>query len=376
MKIPRIYQDLETFLEAGKVLVILGPRQVGKTTLIKDFLKKTPLKFKLETGDNLKTQALFSSQSLETLLEYTEGYELIVIDEAQRIPNIGWSLKLLIDHRPKLFIIITGSSAFELTGQIGEPLTGRKNTIQLFPIAQQELSKLYNRFELKEALSEYLIYGAYPEIITEKTIFKKQQKLEELTHAYLLKDILELDKIKNTKALLDLLKLIAFQVGQEVSHSELATKLGIDQKTISRYLDIFEKSFILFNVRGFSRNLRKEIVRKSKYYFYDNGIRNTLIANLNPLDTRDDIGQLWENFIFVERMKKRHYQHILANTYFWRTYDQQEIDIIEERGGKLFGYECKWSSTKQPKSPTDWTNTYPEAYFEVITQKNYLDFVM
>jgi predicted AAA+ superfamily ATPase len=375
MNIERIYQNLDEWLVPGKVLVIFGPRQAGKTTLIKTFLKKTTLKYKFETGDNLRTQDLFSSQSIELLLSYTEGYELIVIDEAQLIPNIGWSLKLLIDHRPDITIIATGSSSFELAGQIGEPLTGRKKTITLFPVSQQELLSHYNAFELKQQLSDFLIFGAYPEIITAPTLSKKQAQLEELTHSYLLKDILNLDRVKSAKILLDLLRLVAYQIGQEVSHSELATQLGIDQKTVSRYLDIFEKSFILFNVRGYSKNLRKEIVKKGKYYFYDIGIRNTLIANLNPIDIRSDIGQLWENFIFIERMKKRHYQHILANTYFWRTYDQQEIDIVEERGGALFGYECKWNLKKVAKAPVDWVKAYPNAHFETITQATYLDFI-
>lgn len=374
MKIPRNYHQLHHNLEAGKVLVIYGPRQVGKTTLLKDFLRSTPFKYKLDTGDNLKIQHLFANQDFEDILAYAAGYDLIAIDEAQRIPHIGLGLKILVDALPNLRLIVTGSSSFELAGQVGEPLIGRKRTLTLFPIAQLELTALFNTHELKEKLEEYLIFGGYPEVMVTSRKYIKIQLLEELTHSYLLKDILELEQVKSSKVLLDLLRLIAFQVGHEVSLTELGTQIGIDHKTVARYLDIFEKSFILFNVRGFSRNLRKEITKKSKYYFYDNGVRNALIANFNLLDLRNDIGALWENFIFIERLKNRIYQHIPANIYFWRTWDQKEIDLVEEREGKLFGYECKWQKHNQ-NPPKDWILQYPEANYTVISRNNYLSFV-
>lgn len=374
MKIKRFYSALTQYLEKGKVLVIFGPRQVGKTTLVQDFLNETSLKFKLETGDNIKIQTLFASQDLEKILAYANPYELIVIDEAQKIPTVGTGLKMIVDHLPNIKVIVTGSSSFDLAGQVGEPLTGRKKTLTLFPLSQLELKNEFGSYELEQKLEDYLIYGSYPEIITAKTHEEKRDKIEEISHSYLLKDILELERVKSSKILLDLLRLIAFQIGKEVSLSELGTQLGIDHKTVARYLDIFEKSFILFNVRGFSRNLRKEVSKSSRFYFYDLGVRNALIANFNEIALRNDAGELWENFIFMERLKKRSYENIFANVYFWRTWDQKEIDIVEERDGKLFGYECKWSKSKI-KVPKDWTATYPEASFEVINRQNYLDFV-
>src|SRR3990167_8579103 len=277
--ISRYYNKLENYCLPGKVLVIYGPRQVGKTTLIKHFLSTTPFKFKLDSGDNAALQINLASLEFKTIHNYVEGYELVVIDEAQKIPHIGDCLKIMIDQHPSLRIIATGSSSFELAGQIGEPLTGRKKTLTLYPFAQLELIELYNSYELKEKLEDFLIYGSYPEVIEAKTLVEKREYITEITYSYLLKDILALDKIKNSKTLLELLRLLAFQVGNEVSYHELAQKLMIDSKTVSRYLDLLEKAFVIYNLRGFSRNLRKEITKKSKYFFYDNGIRNALIAN-------------------------------------------------------------------------------------------------
>jgi predicted AAA+ superfamily ATPase len=374
MFIPRAYDSLENYLQPNKVLVLYGPRQVGKTTLLTRFLDRFGGKSKLLTGDNVRVQALFSELDFESILSLSEGYDLLAIDEAQRIPNIGLGLKILVDHVPNLSVIATGSSSFDLSGKIGEPLTGRKNILTLFPIAQLELKSLYNTYELKEKLSEFLIFGSYPEVVTSETRRKKVARLEEIAESYLLKDVLALERVKNAKLLLDLLRLLAFQIGGEVSLNELGRQLGIDTKTVRRYLDIFEKAFILYNVRGFSRNLRKEITKKSKYYFYDNGIRNALIANFNPPDIRNDMGALWENFVFMGRLKKRAYQNIPANIYFWRTWDGQEIDLVEEREGRLHGYECKWQD-KKIKPPRAWTEKYPEASFEVITKDTYLSFV-
>ncbi len=377
MNIARYYQPLDPHLEAGKVLVIYGPRQVGKTSLIKQYLQTTTKKYLLETGDDLTMQSLFARQDRDELLSYARGYELIIIDEAQKIPYIGVGLKMLVDHRPDIMIIATGSSSFELAGQIGEPLVGRKKTLTLFPIAQIELAKISNDYELKKDLEMYLIYGEYPEIITATTPEAKRAKLEEIAYSYLLKDILEVDRIKNSKALMDLLKLVAFQVGNEVSLHELGRQLGMNYKTVGRYLDVLEKSFILFRVGGFSRNLRNEITKMNKYYFYDVGIRNALIANFNSLDFRNDKGALWENFMFMERLKKRTYQNIYGNTYFWRTWNQQEIDMVEERDGTLYGYEYKWSHHKEnAKAPKAWIDAYPGTSFEVITPGNYLSFVI
>ncbi|MFZ2976074.1 MAG: ATP-binding protein [Candidatus Moraniibacteriota bacterium] len=373
MKIARIYDEIEKMLEPNQVLVIYGPRQVGKTTLVKNFLARTQLKWRYENGDNTRIQEL-GSADFETIKEFAKGYDVIAFDEAQRIPNIGMVLKIIVDNIPGIRLIATGSSSFELAGQIGEPLTGRKQTLSLFPISQLELKKTLNNFDLKEKLEQQLIYGNYPKVMTRATNDLKRKMAEEIAHSYLLKDILELEKVKSSKILLDLLRLLAFQIGNEVSLSELAQKVGINTKTVARYLDLFEKSFVLLNVRGYSGNLRDEITQKSKYYFYDNGIRNAIIANFNELPLRNDIGALWENFVFMERLKKRSYEDISANVYFWRTWQQQEVDIVEEREGKLFGYEIKYSD-KNTKAPSQWKENYPTASFEVITKENYLDFI-
>lgn len=374
MKIPRFYKDLGQYAQNGKVLVIYGPRRVGKTTMLNDFLPACRLRYRLDSGDNIKIQETLSSQDFDLLKEYAADFELIAIDEAQKIPNVGQGLKILVDQNPKLRVIATGSSSFELSGQIGEPLTGRKNTLTLYPVAQLELRQLFNNYDLKRKLNDFLVFGAYPEVVTASNKNKKQEILEELVHSYLLKDILEIERVKGSKTLLDLLRLIAFQVGREVSISELASQIGIDAKTAGRYLDLFEKSFILYNLRGYSRNLRKEITKKSKYYFYDNGIRNAIISNFNAIEIRNDIGSLWENFLISERLKKTSYQSIFANYYFWRTWDQKEIDFIEEREGKLFAFEFKWSG--EAKVPKEFVEAYPESEFKTINKDNYLEFIL
>jgi len=374
MKIQRFY-NISDFLAENKVTVIYGPRQVGKTTLVRDFLEKYSEKYRFDTGDDIRVREILGSESLEVLRQYAQGYNLLVIDEAQRIPKIGIGLKILVDHCPGLKVIVTGSSSFALSGQIGEPLTGRKFELHLFPIAQIELRKMFSSFDLSGQLEEMLIYGAYPAIFDhELNLEARRQFLMDLTGSYLLKDILELENIKNSKALLDLLRLLAFQVGNEVSLNELAVQLGIDSKTVARYIDLFEKSFVIYSLRGYSRNLRKEIRKKQKYYFYDNGVRNAVISNFNPITLRDDIGALWENFIVMERLKKRTYQQIWANNYFWRTWDRQEVDFLEERDGKIFGFEMKYKK-QQLTPPSQWMQNYPEAEFQIIHQKNYLDFI-
>ena len=374
--LPRFYDNLSSYLKPNKVLFILGSRQAGKTTLLKKFLSENNDKFryKLDSGDDINLHAVLGSSDFKKIIEYTKGYDLIAIDEAQKIKGIGQGLKIMVDQVPNLKAIVTGSSSFELAGQIGEPLTGRKITLALYPLSQIEMGNIYNDYELKSRLDDYLIYGAYPEVLTNEFINDKKRILEELVGSYLLKDILELEKVKSSKLLLDLLRLLAFQIGSEVSLSELGKQLGIDGKTVARYLDLFEKSFVIINIRGFSRNLRKEITKKSKYYFLDNGIRNAIIANFNPLEIRDDIGKLWENFLVVERIKKQSYHQIYANNYFWRTWNQKEIDWVEERDGKLFGYEFKWKS-KPLKAATAWSENYPDASLEIIDKENYLEFI-
>ena len=372
----RSYEPLSEYLQAGKALLVYGPRRVGKTTLLQNFLKSTHLKYKLDSGDNIRTQQLLGSQDFSQILAYVEGYELLAIDEAQNIPNIGMAVKIIVDQRPDIRVILTGSSSFELAGQVGEPLTGRKQTLTLYSLSHSELLSSYNKFELKEKLEDFLVYGSYPEVIQASTYKQKVETITEISNSYLVKDILAFDRVKNSKVLLDLLKLLAFQVGSEVSLSEVGTKIGADYKTVQRYLDLLEKAFVVIRLGGFSRNLRNEVTNKAKYYFLDNGIRNSLIAQFNGISQRNDIGQLWENFIFIERLKHRTYQSIYANMYFWRTYQQQEIDLVEDRDGKLHGYEIKWSLSKTPKAPHQWAETYSNSSYTIVTPDNYQNFIL
>lgn len=371
----RFYEPLDNRLAPNKVLVIYGPRRVGKTTLLRNFLDHTSLRYKLDSGDNIQIQQILSSQDFSQILPYAEGYQLIAIDEAQNIPNIGMGLKIIVDQIPDIKVIVTGSSSFELAGQIGEPLTGRKTTLNLYPLAQAELADQYNHFELRQKLPDFLIYGSYPEVITAETKQSRIEVLTEIANSYLLKDVLTFDRIKSSRILWDLLKLLSFQVGSEVSISELATQLGVDVKTIKRYLDLLEKAFVICRLNGFSRNLRQEVTNKSKYYFWDNGIRNAVIAQFNNLDQRNDCGALWENFFMMEREKYRAYNSIVSNVYFWRTYQQQEIDLVEEREGKLFAYECKWSPRRKVLVPSAWKENYPDSEFQIVHPDNYQDFI-
>lgn len=373
--IKRIY-SLEKLIKPGKVLVIYGPRRVGKTTLLKSYLSEIKANYKLDSGDNIRTRQILGSQDFTGILQYAAGYDLLAIDEAQQVPGIGMGLKILVDQIPSLKVIATGSSSFDLAGAIGEPLTGRKTTITLFPFAQMELLEKYNRHELRERLDDFLIFGSYPEVVLAGSRREKIAVLDELVNSYLLKDVLSLDRVKNSQILLDLLKLVAFQIGGEVSLNELAGHIKLDVKTVGRYLDIFEKAFVLKRIGGFSRNLRKEIVSKAKYYFLDNGIRNAVVSQFNPPENRNDVGLLWENFLAAERLKKCAYHDLHGSFYFWRTYDGQEVDWVEEREGKLFGYEFKWSERAKRKAPKDWLGTYANAELSFINRDNYLDFIL
>ncbi len=372
--IPRIYDDLDKLLRKGKVIVIYGPRQVGKTTLISNFLSKTKLKYKLDNGDNASVSEVLSSRDSKKIQNYVAGYELVVIDEAQRIPDVGLGLKILVDNNPDLKVLITGSSTLSLSYKVGEPLVGRAFDYKLYPVSQKEMLTKFNRSELEQKKEEFLIFGSYPEVIEAHATQEKIQILTKIANSYLFRDIIELERVSDNKILLDLLRLIAFQVGNEVSLTELGSNLGIDRKTVARYLWLFEQSFVLYNLRGYSSNLRKEITKKSKYYFYDNGIRNAIISNFNHLSLRDDVGKLWENFMVIERLKSQEYKPLWANNYFWRTWDGQEIDWVEERGGKLFGYEFKYQKDKVSE-PKLWKTTYPESEFLAINKENYLDFL-
>jgi len=372
----RFYEKTEEkLLQKGKVFVLIGPRRVGKTELIKRLISSIDGKIFFGTGDNLDLREVLSSQRLQRINSALGSYDLIFIDEAQRIPEIGYSIKLLIDSSPGKTIVLTGSSSFELAGQIGEPLTGRQRQKKLFPLSVIELNEQLGGMCVLELLDELLIFGSYPEVLNMDTEIDKTMYLHSLRDSYLLKDIFELENLKYSGKLFDLLKLLAFQIGHEVSLSELANSLGIAKQSVGRYISLLEKAFVVKRLGGFSRNLRKEITKSSRYYFLDNGVRNAIINNFNPIASRNDIGMLWENFMVMERLKKQEYQRLFSNNYFWRTYDQKEIDLIEDRGGKLYAFEFKYGSTKV-KAPKQWQNAYPDSVFRIVTPENFLEFLV
>lgn len=368
--------NLSNHLQQGKVLIIYGARQVGKTTLVKQLLAETSLKHAYFTGDDLAFSADFGKCELPVIQSIVDDLDLLVIDEAQKIENIGTALKLVVDHFPEKFVLVTGSSSFDLANTTEEPLTGRKNVVTLYPLSFQEIARNSTSYEAGRRLEDLLIYGSYPEVSISKSKSEKENRITEIKNSYLIKDILEFQLLKRSQVVMDLLKLLAFQVGNQVSTVELGKQLGLDYKTVQRYLDLLEKSFVLVSLGGFSRNLRKEVSKMNMYYFMDLGIRNAVIANFNSPDMRNDVDQLWENFLFIERIKRNAFAGHTANYYYWRTYDQKEIDLIEERGGQLLGFEFKWNPLKKPKAPKAWIDTYDNASYEVITKDNYREFVM
>jgi predicted AAA+ superfamily ATPase len=367
-------ENLRKLVTPGKVVVIYGARQVGKTTLAKKFLENVDEGVLFVDGDDITVREYLESQSINKLRDFVGDHSLLVIDEAQHIEKIGLNLKLIVDHMPDLKVIATGSSSFDLAKDVGEPLTGRKFVLKLYPLAQMEISQIESRHEIEANLESRLIYGSYPEVVTMRDNTRRREYLLEIISSYLFKDILALEGIRYANKLVRLLQLLAFQIGKEVSLTELGSQLGMSKNTVERYLDLLEKVFVIYRLSGFSRNLRKEITKSHRYYFFDNGIRNAVIQNFNPIGVRNDQGELWENYVLTERMKKKEYLRQQANAYFWRTYDKKEIDLVEERGGRLYGYEIKWK--KIPKNaPRDWLVNYPNAGFEVIYKENYLKFI-
>lgn len=360
-------------LNHGKALIILGARQTGKTTILKELYKDFADKALMLNCDEPQVRSNLTNVSSSFLKQLTGNKKYILIDEAQRINNIGLTLKLITDELPDIPLIVTGSSSLDLANDINEPLTGRKFEYTLFPLSFGELIENNELIQTMGELERRLIFGSYPDVINNHG--NEREILNNLTSSYLYKDLLSFKGIRKPEILEKLLIALAFQMGNEVSYTELSNTLQVDKETVSNYIYLLEQTFIIFRLSPFSRNLRNELTKKRKFYFIDNGIRNALIANYNPVDLRQDIGQLWENFLISERLKFNHYHFQYANSYFWRTHQQQEIDYLEEKSGKLYAWEFKWSKTKRYRFPKTFLNNYPENITAIITRDNYLDFI-
>jgi len=358
----------------GKIIIIVGARQTGKTTLCLEILKRFSQKEVCSFNcDNPTDREQLANKDLEFLKQLIGRAKLIFIDEAQKVENIGETLKLLVDfYKKEKQIIVTGSSSLNLLDNTQEPLTGRKYVYQLFPLSLEEIYPDANYLKIIKELESLMIFGSYPEVVSQTSFEEKKELLRELSSSYIYKDILGFQDIKGPDVLVRLLKALALQIGSQVSYNELASIVGIDKKTVERYIQLLEKNFVIFRLKPFTKNRRREISKLKKIYFYDNGIRNALINNFNFLDSRKDVGALWENFMIVERMKFRFYHNIDADQYFWRTYDGNEIDLIEEESGKLRGYEFKWGlQEKRRKCNFRWLDSY-----RLITRKDLKSFVV
>jgi predicted AAA+ superfamily ATPase len=348
---------------------------VGKTTLLKKILQLKDQPHIAIDGDNRDYYEVFEAMSLEKLKEVVGNTDLLFIDEAQNLPNIGVNLKLIHDHLPKIKVLVSGSSSFDLANKIKEPLTGRTLTFYLFPISVEELSLTHTPFELKQKVSQWMTYGLYPEIVETNNNKDKKLLLQELTNAYLYKDVLQLTNIRNSDKIHKLLKLLALQIGSLVSMHELGKQLSMSSETVSAYVDILEKAFVVKRLSGYSNNPKKEISKMDKIYFYDMGVRNAVINDFRDLDSRQDIGAMWENFIIVERLKHLHYHQKHMEQYFWRKYSGVEIDYIEVSNREVKGYEIKWGK-KKSRANKSFLTDYPKAHYQLINKDNFLQFIV
>lgn len=358
----------------GKAILLFGARQVGKTTFVRNMAEKSGKSVMHINGDEPDVRELMTSISSAQLKNYIGNHELVIIDEAQRIPNIGLTLKLLTDNFPEIQVIATGSSSLDIANEAKEPLTGRKFEYNLFPFSFQELVNHHGLLEEKRQLEQRLIYGSYPEIVENPA--DSEELLNLIADSYLYKDLLLIETIKRPKLLAKILKALALQVGSEVSYNELSQLVGADKGTVEKYIELLEQTFVIFTLPSFSRNVRNELKKSKKIYFFDNGIRNSVIGNFNPIHSRTDIGALWENYLISDRIKKAHYENKRTDFYFWRTTQQQEIDLIEETNGKLSAFEFKWNEKAKVKFPKTFTNNYPETSVKGISKKNYEEFLL
>ncbi len=360
-------------LGPGKAVIILGPRQSGKTTLLKRIAEKLEGKPLWLNGDDPGVRHNLEGAGIRILQQMFSGEKWIFIDEAQRIDNIGLLLKMIVDNLPEKIVVATGSSAFELSDRIKEPLTGRKWEYHLFPLSFGEMTDHHGLWEEDSMLESRLVYGYYPEVVTSSS--DHRDILTQLTDSYMYKDIFSLEQIKKPYKIEKLLKALAFQIGNEVSYNELSRLVELDKETVERYIHYLEQVFIIFRLTSFNRNLRTELKRSRKIYFYDNGVRNMIIANLAPFSSRQDTGALWENFLVSERLKYTHYYNQYANRYFWRTHGQQEIDYIEDYDGRLHAYEFKWNPAKKTRFSKTFLQAYKDAETRVINRANYSEFI-
>jgi len=375
MEIPRIIESqIQKQIGKQKVILLYGTRRTGKSTIIENIAAKEENTLLLQ-GEDMDVSRLLQNRTVANYKRLTKGKKLIIIDEAQSIPEIGKILKLMIDTIKGITVIATGSSSFDLQNSTGEPLVGRNLVYQLYPIAQVELSVIQDHLTTVHDLEERLIYGSYPELWQLENNGERQNYLKQLVNNYLLKDLLMIENIKGADVLYKLLQMLAFQVGSQVSTVELGNNLQLNRQTVDRYLDLLSKVFIIYPLTGYSNNLRKEVTKSKKWYFFDNGIRNALIANFNPLHQRNDVGQLWEQYFLSERIKFNSYSNYFPQYFFWRTYDGQEIDLLElNNKQQLTALECKWKDDKI-KVPAAFSKAYPKAEFNVIHQDNYLDWI-
>jgi len=375
MKIQRSIASVieRELFEVHKIVILFGARQTGKSTMLEEMLRSHKEKILQVNADEIKYVEILSSRDFNQLQLLAEGYDVLFIDEAQRIPEIGVNLKILHEKLPHLKILVTGSSSLDIASKTKESLAGRTSSFSLYPISILELRKTNNAIELQGRLEEFMTYGMYPEIFHYKSRDRKEKYLRELASSYLFKDIFALADIRNRYVLKNLLKMLAFQIGSEVSLNELAKKLGISQDTVKTYIQLLEDTYIIFRLSGFSRNLRKEITKRDKIYFWDTGLRNTLIDNFAPFGMRTDIGAMWENFLIAERIKYLKYKGIYHSSYFWRTYTGAELDYVEEINGELFAYEIKYTKPKN-KAPQTWVDNYSDNY-KCITKNNFWEFI-
>ncbi len=369
-----LLQKIESSLKPNKVVMIFGSRRVGKTILMKQIIGQFEGKSLVLNGEDYDTLALLENRSVGNYQNLLSGIDLLAIDEAQHIPDIGIKLKLIVDEIQGIKIIVSGSSSFDLFNKSGEPLVGRSSVFHLTAFSQREISQIENPLQIRQNLENRLIYGSYPDVVLMNSNEERKEYLKNIVDAYLLKDILMIDGIKNASKMKELLQLIAWQIGSEVSYDELGKKIGMSKNTVEKYLDLLSKTFVIYRLGAFSRNLRKEVSKAGKWYFYDNGIRNALVGAYNSLSVRQDTGALWENYLIGERKKKNLNENTNKEFYFWRTYDNQEIDLIEISGDEISAFEIKWGN-KTPKTPNAFAEGYAQSNYWVVNKNNYLDFI-